>query len=59
MTDTTVNRMNILIQKGSARINAKVSAELKRLLVEAACKMNMSESQYIKLAIAEKLIKEQ
>ena len=59
MTDTTVNRMNILIQKGSARINAKVSGELKRLLVEAAGKMNMSESQYINLAIAEKLIKEQ
>ena len=48
----------IINQKGSARINAKVSSELKKILVQVSSNLNISESLFIKMAIAEKLEKE-
>lgn len=57
MTETTANSMNLLVQKGSARLNAKCPGEMKRLVVKASGMMNMSESQFIKMAVAEKLDK--
>jgi predicted DNA-binding protein len=58
MTDTTVNRMNLLIQRNSKHINAKVPEDMKTLILKFSKKYNMTESQYIKLAISERLDKD-
>jgi len=58
MTATTVKRMNLLIQRNEARISIKVPAQMKLDVNENASKMNMSDSQYIKLAISERLEKD-
>lgn len=58
MTDTTVKRMNLLIQRNEARISIKVPAQMKHDVNENASRMNMSDSQYIKLAISERLEKD-
>lgn len=58
MTDTTVKRMNLLIQRNEARISIKVPAQMKLDVNENASRMNMSDSQYIKLAISERLEKD-
>lgn len=58
MTDTTVKRMNLLIQRNEARISIKVPAQMKLDVNENASQMNMSDSQYIKLAISDRLEKD-
>ncbi|MBV5313785.1 MAG: hypothetical protein JZU47_22625 [Prolixibacteraceae bacterium] len=50
--------MNLLIQRNEARISIKVPAQMKLDVNENASKMNMSDSQYIKLAISERLEKD-
>jgi len=55
MTATTVKSMNLLMQRRASRINAKVPGEMKKLIIETAKQMNMSESKFIMIAIAEKL----
>ena len=59
MTAATVKRMNLLIQRNEARISLKVPGEMKEEVRDNAQKMNMSDSQYIKLAISERLEKDQ
>lgn len=59
MTTTTSKRMDLLIQRNEARISIKVPAQMKREVGENARQMNMSDSQYIKLAISERLDKDQ
>lgn len=54
----TVKRMNLLIQRNEARISIKVPGEMKKEVSENAQNMNMSDSQYIKLAISERLEKD-
>jgi len=58
MTNTTVKRMNLLIQRNEARISIKVPAQMKLDVNENASRMNMSDSQYIKLAISDRLEKD-
>ena len=58
MTDTTAKRMNLLIQKNEARISVKVPNQMKMEVSKNADKMKMSDSQYIKLAISERLEKD-
>lgn len=58
MTTTTINSMNILIERPSIMISAKVPARMKDLIEDAANSLNMNSSQYIKLAIAERLEKD-
>jgi hypothetical protein len=58
MKTTTTNSMNILIERPSLMISAKVPARMKGLIEDAANSINMNSSQYIKLAIAERLEKD-
>lgn len=58
MTTSTVNSMNILIERPSIMISAKVPSRMKDLIETAATSLNMNSSQYIKLAIAERLEKD-
>jgi len=58
MTMTTAKSTVILLQKNPARINAKVPESLKKAMVKACKKTATNESQFIKLAIIEKLERE-
>lgn len=58
MTITTAKSTVILTQRNPERINAKVPASLKKAMVKACKKMELNESQLIKLAIIEKLERE-
>jgi hypothetical protein len=58
MTTATANSMNILIERPNLMISAKVPARMKELIESAANSLNMNSSQYIKLAIAERLEKD-
>jgi hypothetical protein len=55
METTTVNRMNLLFQPNTKRINCAIPAELKKQMTQAEKDLNIGESQFIKLAIVEKL----
>ena len=46
------------MEKNEERINAKVSKRMKELILTCADKLNINESQYVKLAIAERLEKD-
>jgi len=59
MTMTTTNSVNLLIQRNEARISIKVPGVMKKKVSQNAERMNMSDSQYIKLAISERLDKDQ
>ena len=50
--------MNILIERPTIMISAKVPSRMKDLIENAANSLNMNSSQYIKLAIAERLEKD-
>jgi predicted DNA-binding protein len=50
--------MNILFEKNDSHINAKVPREMKELIVQISRHLNMNESQYIKLAIKERIEKD-
>ena len=58
MTLTTDKKMFLLMEKNEERINAKVSKRMKELILTCADKLNINESQYVKLAIAERLEKD-
>ena len=58
MKTTTANRMNFLLQKNDDRINASVPKEMRMLIKTTSAKMKMSESSYIKMALAERLEKD-
>lgn len=55
MENTTANRMNLLLQPNTERINSAVSAELKNQMIKAEEDLNVNESKFIKIAIVEKL----
>lgn len=55
MTTTTTNRMNILLQKAEARINAKIPQSLYDAVEEKCLKLKVSKSLYLKMALSEKL----
>jgi len=55
MKATTTNRMNLLLGRNTERINSVVPAELKKQMVQAEKDLKMSESQFVKLCIVEKL----
>lgn len=54
MKATTTNSM-ILIEKPDTMISAKVPGRMKTMIEEASTKLNMNSSQYIKMAINERL----
>ena len=58
MTSATSKSMNLLLEKNEDRINAKVPKKMKKMIREISIKLNMSDSQYIKLAISERLEKD-
>lgn len=58
MSNQTINDMNLHIEKSDTMISAKVPTRMKALIKDTAKKLNMSDSQYIKLAINERLIKD-
>jgi len=47
--------MNLLLGRNTERINSVVPAELKKQMVQAEKDLKMSESQFVKLCIVEKL----
>ena len=51
--------MKLLMQKNGAAISVMIPMEMKKLIAENAKKNSMNESQYIKLAIAERFEKDQ
>ena len=51
----TVNRMKLLAQINDDKVNASVPTELKALIKEQAELDNMNVSQWMKLALIEKL----
>ncbi|MFV0376876.1 MAG: hypothetical protein ACK5JD_06180 [Mangrovibacterium sp.] len=55
MNATTANRMNFLLQKNDDRINAAIPKEMRVLIKEVSARLKMSESNYIKMALAERL----
>jgi hypothetical protein len=50
--------MNLLLEKSESRISAKIPRRMKQLIASISEGYNMSESQYIKLAINERLEKD-
>jgi len=55
---TTTNRMNFTLQRNDAYLSLKVPREMRNLIKEYASHQNMSDSNYVKLAIQEKLNRE-
>ncbi len=49
--------LKLLLQKNDSAISVVIPLEMKQLIAKCAKEENMSESQYIKLAIIEKLDK--
>jgi len=58
MTTTTAKSTVILTQKNPERINAMIPTVLKKAMVKACKKLEINESQLIKLALVEKLERE-
>lgn len=58
MTTTTTNSMNILLQKPNTMVSVKIPEIMKEMIEEAAASLNMNMSQYMKLAIKERLEKD-
>lgn len=58
MTTATANSMNILLEKPDTMISAKVPGRMKDMMERAAGRLNMNFSQYMKLAIKERLEKD-
>lgn len=58
MNNTTANRVNLHLEKSDTMISAKVPGQMRKLIKSMADKLNMSHSQYIKLAINERLEKD-
>lgn len=58
MTETTVNSMNLHLQKPTTMISVKVPGKMKTMIEASAASLNMNVSQYIKLAINDRLEKD-
>lgn len=58
METATAKSTVILTQKNPERINAMIPTALKKAMVKACKKLEMNESQLIKLALVEKLERE-
>lgn len=58
MTETTTNSMKLLLQKPEVFMQAKTSKELKELVAKAAKKKNMTDSDYLRLSLVEKLVRD-
>lgn len=52
---TTVNRMKFFTQRNDARMALVLPTELKQILTKRAKAEKMNDSQWVKLAIIEKL----
>lgn len=50
--------LKLLLQKNDSAISVVIPSEMKQLIAEFAKIENMSESQYVKLAIIERLDKD-
>ena len=50
--------LKLLLQKNDSAISVVIPLEMKQLIAKCAKAENMSESQYVKLAIIEKLDKD-
>ena len=50
--------LKLLLQKNDSAISVVIPSEMKQLIAEYAKVENMSESQYVKLAIVERLDKD-
>lgn len=58
MTTATTNSMNILLQKPTTMISVKVPKVMKDMLEEAAAKLNMNVSDYMRLVLNERIEKD-
>lgn len=58
MTTATNNSMNILLQKPTTMISVKVPQEMKETLEQAAASMQMTVSDYMRLALNERFEKD-
>jgi hypothetical protein len=59
MTITTVNSMNLLLEKPNTMVSVKIPGKMKIMIEASAKSLNMNVSQYIKLAINDRLEKDQ
>jgi len=58
MTNATTNSMNLLLEKPTTMISVKIPGKMKELIEASASSLNMNISQYIKLAINDRLEKD-
>lgn len=58
MTTATVNSMNLLLEKPTTMISVKIPGKMKAMIETSATSLNMNLSQYIKLAINDRLEKD-
>ncbi len=58
MTTPTVKSMNLHFERPDTMISVKIPAKMKRIIKDSADALNMNVSQYIKLAIVERLEKD-
>jgi hypothetical protein len=59
MTTATVNSMNLLLEKPNTMVSVKIPGKMKTMIEASAKSLNMNVSQYIKLAINDRLEKDQ
>lgn len=52
---TTANSMNFLVQKNDAYFSLKMPRAMRELISQQANKQNMSDSNYVKSAILDRL----
>ena len=55
MTKTTTNSMNFLLEENDQQISVKIPGSMKLKIRQAAKKMNMNSSKYVKFCISEQL----
>ena len=58
MTAATANSMNLLLEKPTTMVSVKIPRKMKKMIESTAASLNMNVSQYIKLAINDRLEKD-
>ena len=58
MTATTVKSMNMLLERPDTMISVKITSEMKRVIEESAASLNMNVSDYIRLAMVDRIEKD-
>jgi hypothetical protein len=58
MNITTIKSMNLLLEKPNRIISVKIPDRMKELIDASAASLNMNFSQYVKLAINDRLEKD-